>query len=170
MSKSITLVDFEGAITFGTIEMLLSKLRHTPEFQEMKKPGRKRLYSIFVESIDNIFKYAEKIPGDPGEPCPSPKISVVKRGENFLVKAGNLVRNDDVGDISFKLDRVNQLDVEALKSLYEEVINKEPNEQDTGAGLGLITMALRTSTDIRYSFKTIDMDYSFFEYEIILNN
>ena len=40
MLKSRTLVDFEGVITFGTIEMLLNKLRDTKEFQEMKKPAR----------------------------------------------------------------------------------------------------------------------------------
>jgi hypothetical protein len=166
MSDSITLVDFEGAITFGTIEMLLSRLRNSLEFQALQKPGRKRLYGIFVESIDNIYKYAVKIPGKQG---PSPKISVIKRGGQFLVRAGNLVRNDDVGDLTFKLDRVNQLDFEALKSLYEEVINKEPRSSDTGAGLGLITMALRTDTDIKFGFKTVDNNYSFFEFEITLN-
>ena len=57
MSDSITLVNFEGAITFGTIEMLLSKLRNSQEFHELNKPTRKRLYGIFVESIDNIYKY-----------------------------------------------------------------------------------------------------------------
>lgn len=166
MSESITLVDYEGAITFGTIEMLLSKLRNTQEFQDLNKPIRKRLYGIFVESIDNIYKYAAKMPGKKG---PQPKISVKKKNDLYMVTAGNLVKNDDVGDISFKLDRVNQLDVEALKSLYEEVINKEPRSTDTGAGLGLITMALRTEQDIDFGFEVVDSNYSFFEYEITLN-
>ncbi len=65
-ADSITLVDYEGAITFGTIEMLLSKLRNSREFQELNKPARKRLYGIFVESIDNIYKYAVKITRETG--------------------------------------------------------------------------------------------------------
>lgn len=166
MSDSITLVDFEGAITFGTIEMLLSKLRNSKEFQVLEKPGRKRLYGIFVESIDNIYKYAVKIPG---KQVPPPRISVKKYGDRYRVKAGNLVKNDDVGDITFQLERVNQLDMEALKSLYEEVINKEPSDNDTGAGLGLITMAIRTDTDILFGFEVVDVNHSFFEYEITLN-
>ena len=166
MSDSITLVNYEGAITFGTIEMLLSKLRNSSHFQELKKPARKRLYGIFVESIDNIYKYAIKRKGKQGPP---PRIAVEKRGDLYMVRAGNLVRNDDVGDLTFKLERVNQLDVEALKSLYEEVINKEPQSTDTGAGLGLITMALRTDRDIEFSFEVVDSNHSFFEYEITLN-
>ena len=73
-----------------------------------------------------------------------------------------------MGDLAFKLDRVNQMDEEALKSLYEEVINKEPSVSDTGAGLGLITMALRTDAEILYSFTEVDEEHSFFEYEIKL--
>ena len=71
--------------------------------------------------------------------------------------------------MKFKLDRVNQLDTEALKTLYEDVINKESNLSDTGAGLGLITMAMRTSCDIEYTFTPLDTDYSFFEIQITLN-
>ncbi len=166
MTDSITLVNFEGAITFGTIEMLLSKLRNSPEFQKLEKPGRKRLYGIFVESIDNIYKYAVKIPGKQGPP---PRISVKKRGDRYVVRAGNLVHNDDIGHLTFQLERVNQMDMEALKSLYEEVINKEPHVSDTGAGLGLITMAIRTDTAIEFSFEVVDLNHSFFEYEITLN-
>jgi hypothetical protein len=169
MSKSGTLVDFEGAITFGTIEMLLNKLRAAKEFREMKKPTKKRLYSIFVESIDNIFKYAVKLPEKVSNTGNVAKISVIKKKGQYLVRAGNMVLNDDIGDLKFKLDRVNQLDNEALKSLYEEVINKESDVNDTGAGLGLITMALRTETDIGYNFTSVDNDYSFFEMQITLN-
>jgi hypothetical protein len=79
------------------------------------------------------------------------------------------VRNDDIGDLKFKIDRVNQLDSEALKSLYEDVINRESNVSDTVAGLGLITMAMRTSKDIEYSFTEVDDDHSFFEIRITLN-
>jgi len=168
MSISTTMVDFEGPITFGTIEMLLSKLRNTTDFKELEKPARKRLYGIFVESIDNIFKYAVRMPGEPGEQGPFPKIQVVNQGGRYMVRAGNLVRNDDVGDLTFKLDRVNQLDNEALKSLYEEVINKESRASDTGAGLGLITMALRTEDKIEFSFTVVDSHFSFFEYQITL--
>ena len=169
MSKPGTLVEFEGVISFGTIEMLLNQLRSTREFQEMKKPTKKRLYSIFVESVDNIFKYAAGMPGNGKSSLRVPKVSVVKKKDQFLVKAGNLVLNDDIGDLKFKLDRVNQLDSEALKSLYEDVINKESNVSDTGAGLGLITMAMRTHCDIEYTFTPLDVDYSFFELQITLN-
>ena len=169
MSESETLVDFEGAITFGTIEMLLNQLRSSRDFQEMNKPARKRLYSIFVESIDNIFKYGMSLSRNDRVEGNLPRISVSRKDDHYLVRAGNLVDNDLIGELKFKLDRVNQLDEEALKSLYEEVINRESDASDTGAGLGLITMAMRTDKDIGYSFTEVDNNHSFFEIEITLN-
>ncbi len=169
MAKTRTLVDFEGAITFGTIEMLLNQLRSTGEFQGMKKPARKRLYSVFVESIDNIYKYGTTVPRDEQGAGRLPRISVISHEEGYLVRAGNLVANDDIGDLKFKLDRVNQLDDEALKTLYEDVINRDSDASDTGAGLGLITMAMRTNSDIDYTFAEVDNNHSFFEIQITLN-
>lgn len=169
MLKPETLVEFEGVISFGTIEMLLNQLRSSDVFHEMKKPARKRLYSIFVESIDNIFKYAARMPGKGVSTGRVPRVSVIREEDRFMVKTGNLVLNDDIGDLKFKLDRVNQLDSESLKSLYEDVINKDSNISDTGAGLGLITIAMKTTNDIEYFFSPVDSDHSFFEIQITLN-
>ena len=163
------MIDYKGALSFETMEMLLNQLRSTSQFQDMRKPVRKRLYGTLVESIDNIFKYGAGTPADLESPRKAPLITVKKQGRNFVVTAGNLVLNDDVGDLKFKLDRVNQLDNEGLKSLYEEIINKESTEDDTGAGLGLITIALKTEKDIRYSFKALDDTFSFFKMQITIN-
>ena len=158
-----------GSFTFETMEKLLNKMRSTKDFNEMKKPARKRLYSTFVESIDNIFKYAASNTGDLTSPKVAPMILVEKTGDQYSVTSGNMVLNDDIGDLTFKLDRVNQLDNEALKSLYEDVINKEAGVDDRGAGLGLITMALRTEKEISFSFSPLDETYSFFKMQIIIN-
>lgn len=168
MAKPGILVEFEGVLSFGTIEMLLSKLRAAKDFQEMKKPTKKRLYSIFVESIDNVFKYAARFPGKGLTSGRVPRVMVFRKNGDFVVKVGNLVLNEDIGNLRFKLDRVNQLDKESLKSLYEEVINRESTISETGAGLGLITMALRTEEDIKYDFFTVDSEFSFFEMQIII--
>ncbi len=162
-------MDFEGSISFKTIERLLNKLRSTPEFQGLRKPAKKRLYGIFVESVDNIYKYTARISTDNLSKIKNPMISVKKLENAFLITAGNMVPNDDIGELRFKLDRVNQLDNEALKTLYEDVINQESGSDDKGAGLGLITMALRADKEINYSFTSLDKDYSFFEIQITIN-
>jgi len=169
MSKAEVIIDFKGPISFATMEMILNQLRSAKAFAEMRKPARKRLYGTVVESIDNIYKYAAGNAEEKQSLKKLPLLSVKKRGNDFVVKVGNLVTNDIVEDLRFKLDRVNQLDNEALKSLYEDVINQEAGDEDKGAGLGLITMALRTEKDITYTFSIVDQLHSFFQMQIIIN-
>ena len=169
VANSETILNYKGAFTYEIMEKLLKQLRSSSHFRSMRKIPRKRLYSTFVESIDNIFKYATRHVSEKRRGPGAPMISVVKRGNRFLVISGNVVLNEDIEDLRFKLDRVNQLDHEALKSLYEDIINRDADENDTGAGLGLITMALRTENDITYSFTSLDRDHSFFKMQIIIN-
>ena len=60
------------------------------------------------------------------------------------------------------------MDDAALKLLYEEVINRETKEEDRGAGLGLITMAMRTDENIRYHFDSVGMVHSYFTMHITI--
>ncbi len=169
MAKAEVIVDFKGPISFATMEMILNKLRSSEAFNAMKKPAKKRLYGTVVESIDNIYKYAARDQTTARSKKKLPVLAIKKRGKEFIVTVGNLVTNDVVEDLKFKLDRVNQLDNEALKSLYEDVINKEAGVDDNGAGLGLITMALRAEKDIQYSFSLMDQTHSFFQMQITIN-
>jgi len=169
MSKEEVIIDFRGPISFETMEELLNELKSAPAFNELRKPIRKRLYGTVVESIDNIYKYAAFNKVDPNGTSRAPMLSVTKQDNIFTVSVGNLVLSGLVDSLKSKLDRVNTLNTEELKSLYENVINKEAGEADTGAGLGLITMALRTEVDIEYSFVPMDAGYSFFTMKIDIN-
>lgn len=169
MSKEEVIIDFRGPISFETMEELLNQLKCAPAFNELRKPVRKRLYGTVVESIDNIYKYAAFNQIDSQGNSRTPLLIVKKQDNIFTISVGNLVLNSLVDSLKIKLDRVNQLDTEELKTLYEEVINKESEEDDTGAGLGLITMALRTEVDIKYSFEPVDTGYSFFTMKIDIN-
>ena len=169
MSKEEVIIDFRGPISFETMEELLNELKSAPAFNELRKPVRKRLYGTVVESIDNIYKYAAFNKVDSNGTSRAPLLKVKKQDNTFTVSVGNLVLSRLVDSLRYKLDKVNQLDTDELKSLYEDVINKEAVEADTGAGLGLITMALRTVVDIEYSFVAVDAGYSFFTMKIDIN-
>ncbi|MDF1575823.1 MAG: SiaB family protein kinase [Bacteroidales bacterium] len=168
MNNKKAIIDFEGSISFEIMEKLLNQLKSARQFNALRKPVRKRVYGTVVESIDNIFKYAIPFQTHGGDLDRPPQIQVREQGGKFIVSAGNLIRNKQVEDLKYKLDRINQMDDDALKSLYEEVINKEATEEDRGAGLGLITMAMRTDEAIRYQFEPAGPDHSYFSMQIII--
>ncbi len=169
MSKEEVIIDFRGPISFETMEGLLNELKSAPMFSELRKPVRKRLYGTVCESIDNIYKYAASNLVDSQGTSRAPLLTVKKLDNIFTISVGNLVLNELVDNLRNQLERINQLDNDALRTLYEDVINREAGEATTGAGLGLITMALRTEVDIEFSFEPVDTGYSFFTMKIDIN-
>ena len=168
MEQNEAIINFEGSISFETMEQLLNQLKSARQFNALRKPAKKRVYGTVVETIDNIFKYATPFKGkDPPLRRP-PRIQVRKYGGKFIVSAGNLIRKDQVEGLKQRLNRVNGMNDHALKMLYEEVINKDSSDDDSGAGLGLITMAMRTDEDIRYNFDPVDTRHSYFTMHITI--
>ena len=168
MEQNEAIINFEGSISFETMEQLLNQLKSARQFNALRKPAKKRVYGTVVETIDNIFKYATPFKGkDPPLQRP-PRIQVRKYGGKFIVSAGNLIRMDQVDGLRERLNRVNGMNDHALKMLYEEVINKDSSEQDSGAGLGLITMAMRTNENIRYEFEAAGPGHAYFTMHITI--
>jgi len=168
MENAKAIIDFEGSISFETMEQLLNQLKSARQFNALRKPVRKRVYGTVVESIDNIFKYATPYKNKVRLLGRPPQIIVREKDGKFIVSAGNLISNAQVEDLKFKLNRINKMDDDELKSLYEEVINKETKEEDRGAGLGLITMAMRTDENIRFQFEPAGPVHSYFTMHITI--
>ncbi len=168
MENKNAIINFEGSISFETMEKLLNQLKSASQFNALRKTVRKRVYGTVVESIDNIFKYATPFQNKGNLQNKPPQIIVKEVNGRFVVSAGNLIRSAQVEDLKYKLDMINIMDDDALKSLYEEVINKDAKEEDRGAGLGLITMAMRTDENIRYQFDPAGPGYSYFTMHITI--
>ena len=113
MENKEAIIDFEGSISFETMERLLNQLKSAWQFNALRKPVRKRVYGTVVESIDNIFKYATPYKGKNRDIQRPPQIHVKERGGRFIVSAGNLILTDQVDDLRNKLNRVNKMDDEA---------------------------------------------------------
>ena len=99
----------------------------------------------------------------------SPHISLKKQGSNFIIYAGNPILNQNVDDLKGRLEEINNLNKEGLNELYENIINKEFASEKNGAGLGLITIALKASSKIIYKITRLDENYSYFELEVEIN-
>lgn len=168
MEHKEAIINFEGSISFETMEQLLNQLKTAAQFNALRKPVKKRVYGTVVETIDNIFKYATPFKGKDLVLRRPPRIQVKEINGKFIVSAGNLIRNDQINGLKIKLNRVNGMNDHALKMLYEEVINQEATDEDSGAGLGLITLAMRTDKDIQYQFEPVGPGHAYFTMHITI--
>jgi hypothetical protein len=163
-----TFLDYKGPVDINTIELLLKKLKKTQEFADLNKTTGRRVYAIFVECLENISKHSLK--KSENDELKDPYVIIKKQKDEIIIATGNSVSDDNEIKIKKRLSQIIKLDEAALKTLYDEKINRELDQDKNGAGLGFIIMALKSGNRIKYSFARLNNSYSFFEIQISVIN
>ncbi len=168
MSNKEVIFEYRGTVTYDTIDPLLDKLKVQSGFRKLKRGIQKRLYSVFVECIENIYKYE----ANDLDHVNNKKhyISLGKLDDQFIISTGNIIANERIQGLQSRLERINRQDHIELMTSYSEIIDKDIISNEEGAGLGLITIALQSHNKINYTFTTIDQYHSYFEMNVLIAN
>ena len=156
---------FSGYLSEGILYSLGEALREKMALEAADGPTIRRVFSVFVEQMQNIIRYsAEKMSSTAGRAVELSAGMVtigMERGKVFIV-CGNTVRNSEVPRLKERLDHLKSLDRDGIKTYYREQLREEPDDGSRGATLGLIEIARRASDPIDYDFDAMDAERSFF--------
>jgi hypothetical protein len=160
------ILEYRGIVTFAKIDRMLDRLIEMPAFKQIRRNIQKKLYAIFVECIENIYKNTGNGQNylDPKKKLPYIRLN--KENDRFCISSGNIISNKSINNLKNRLEEINHLDHEGLKSAYAEILDKESISPEEGAGLGLITIALRSGNKIKYNFTSLDDQNSYYEMRI----
>lgn len=125
----------------------------------------KRIFSILIEGLQNIRLHAEKDEQD----RPLAFLFLCKNQQMYKVVFGNIIQNADRELVESYLTKINGLDNAALKELYVNILGKGYLSKKGGAGLGFITMKMKSENPLAYSIEELDDDRSLFTVEVSLN-
>jgi hypothetical protein len=120
------------------------------------------VFSVYIEMSQNIRHYTAA--QGYTEPEATATVVIAESGDgSYVVSAGNVVER---GDGQALVERVNQLaclDKVALKSLYKQQL-RMPRDADlaSGAGLGLIDVARKSSSPLECSLDLLEAGKAFF--------
>ncbi len=112
-----------------------------------KKGTVKRMFSILVEGLQNI-----RIHGGRDENGNQVSFIIILQDSDFYkVTMSNLVDSSQINRITQRIDELNQLDLSQIKERYMEVLSNGIMSNKGGAGLGFITMALKSKNKLNYT-------------------
>jgi hypothetical protein len=121
---------------------------------------RKRVFSILVETLDNVSKYS---PGrEAEEEFGMPIAMVGLEGKSYMLTTGNLILNTEVPHLKAMLDEINSCDREGLKELFMKTLSFQTAESDSTGNMGLIDMARKSGNKLVYEFESINELYSYY--------
>jgi hypothetical protein len=124
-----------------------------------KKGIVKRIFSLIVEALQNI-----RLHGETDDSSQQLSYYVfAKDGEEYIVTTANIILNSNISRVQPKIDKINSLDRSGLKEYYLETLTDGMRSVKGGAGLGFITVAMKSKNKIDYKLLDLGNEKSCFE-------
>ena len=156
------LLCFNGPISHSLIEELGNALRNYLQSEQTPSSEAMDVFAVYIEMTQNIRHYA-RTQGYSGDDAAA-TIAVARTEQGrYQVSAGNLVEAGDARGVLEAVEALDGLDAPALKRLYKQRL-RQPRESGTesGAGLGLLDMARKSSAPLQASLTTLTDSRCFF--------
>jgi hypothetical protein len=165
MPENDVIINYRGHFTFEKIGSLLNKLKDETESRGISVIYYKKILSIMIESLENVFRYNEFFEKEQFLfPKYLPYFSLEQSEGFFILSTGNPVLNKDVEKLREKIDRVNKQDKEGLRQIFRLTLTDGQFTKKGGAGLGFIEMSKVAGGKIQYRIEPINDTYSYYHF------
>ena len=153
------LVSHYGELSQSVISHLEGNVEEKITSLEIAKGPIKKIFFISVETLQNMLLHGQK--NSQGEQHNF--FILVKNGSNLKVISSNLVANSSIPALEKQINTINSFDDEkALKAYYLEHLENNTISDKGGAGLGFITIGMKSGNKLKVDFKKINDDFSLF--------
>ncbi|VFR17172.1 FIG062788: hypothetical protein [plant metagenome] len=163
-----TLLCFNGPISRSLIEEIGKALKNYLEQEQAQPRAATDVFAVYIEMTQNIRHYA--VTRGFSE-LDSAATVVIARDDlgRYVVSAGNSVEPEDGQALLKAVESLSGLDKNELKALYKEQLRK-PRDQEaaTGAGLGLIDIARKSSAPLSATLSHTTGQRAFFSLSVVI--
>ena len=148
---------YEGEFTQEITKSVLAMAERNMDSSGEESSIKRKVFNVMVECLQNIVKHADDV-----EKNSSAVFMVGKQENEYIIISGNPITNDNIPALKEKIDKINSLDKDGLKSLYKDIIRNTEISDKGGAGLGFVDMARKSGNKLEYDFIPTDDAVSFF--------
>lgn len=179
MEQNHIMLLFKGSITSELLSSILqiteSKLDKIQEEPKVKK----KVFNVLVECLQNVYHHIDQMDGkakneneDIFSASNSALLMIGKNDNDYFIYTGNHIYRDKVGELRQRLDYLNSLSHEELKSLYQDILANEGFSEKGGAGLGFIDIMRKSGQKLEYGFQDVkdNAKFSFFSLKVKISN
>jgi len=142
------LFSYSGPVSFKIKRQLLRNIKSGTEAATKSTLIQKRIRYVFDEIISNVYEYYKQ--HDLSTETTSIDGYLKTNMLEFVLNS--TVSETDKESLKNYLDHINSLDEVGLKTFYKKKLD-EKNNQTANAGIGLISIRIKTGNPINYEFK-----------------
>ncbi len=159
------LVSYYGSLSQNVISDIEANVEHQIISLGIEKGSLKRLFFITVETLQNMLLHGVKTAS--GE---QPVFFILLYNTSSAkIICSNLVSNDSILNIQKQISVINAFDNETdLKTFYLGHLENNSISEKGGAGLGFITICMKSKNKLKTDFKKINHQTSLFSLTITI--
>lgn len=163
MQQNKLIMVYNGQISSKTFEYLRALAEEKLENHGTTNKIKRKILNILVETIQNISRHGIKNKSNT-------VASLFVIGENednqLFIVSGNTIARESESVLRKKLDLLNSLNPEGLRTLYLNTLQIEDFTDKGGAGLGFLDMARKSHSKLQYHFAEFDNEHLFFSLKL----
>ena len=153
------LVSHYGELSQGVISTLEETVEAKVSELEIPKGPLKKIFFISVETLQNMLIHGHK--NNDGHQHNF--FILTRNGVKLNVVSANLVANASIPALENQINIINSFDDEkALKAYYLEHLENNTMSDKGGAGLGFITIGMKSGNKLKVDFQKINDQFSLF--------
>jgi len=153
------LIAYDGVLNNDTISRLENEVEGKVTELAIPKGPLKKIFFISVEALQNMLIHG----GKDAQGHQHNYFILSKNHAKVDIITANLVPNSLIDKLKADVERLNSFnDPAELKSYYMEHLDKNEISDKGGAGLGFITIAMKSGNKLGYDFNKINDNLSLF--------
>lgn len=124
----------------------------------VSKSAVKKIFNIVIETLQNICLHGEK----DNNGYQMTYFIIGRVNNEFNIHSGNIITNLQAEKLNRRLNAVKSLNDSDLKKQYMDVLSNGELSAKGGAGLGFLTIALKSNNNMDFEFQVLNKKYSLF--------
>lgn len=168
-SQNEILLSYEGELNFDLIQDFIDDVEGKMAEKNIRLQSIKRIYNVIVEIFQNLVNnidFEEGLKADFNYNVATLKVWIEE--DKCYIATGNYILNSNVEKLNAWMSRLNDLDKKELRELWSEIVSNGQFNSYGGAGLGFIEIKRRANSELDFSFKNVDSNFSYFNFEIFI--
>jgi hypothetical protein len=162
---STIVINHFGEFTQDLINGLSESMEELMISNGDSKKTIKRVFSILIEGLQNIRAHGER----DEEGNQYAYLIIMKSPSLYRVAFGNIIQEKESTGLSKYIDKINQMEMKDLKNLYLEILNNSFFTRKGGAGLGFLTMRLKSEQALKSKIQRLNEQKCFFTVEVSID-
>ena len=169
MEEHNIIISFKGEISQELLVSIGDILKEKLSHKETKQQVVKKLFFIFIELGQNIYRYSSDRDKIKENEVGIGVLFIRERETHFTVFAGNVVSPEEATEIVEQCSVINRKSPDELKQYYKEQIKQPRQHGKVGAGVGLISIVRKAKNPIQVHTRVMNERQTFLVLSVEVN-